>query len=221
MSTCPAKDIHCLYADNELQEPFKTEFEIHTASCTHCQKILSEYRFLRAKMQGISHTAFFSNASDSRVQLEEGYARLKARLSYKRVVLAEKRFGTARMLIPAAAAAIFVFTAAFTLRLSHTGLRQNQIDTLNAVSKSRAEPMQKRGIIAPENVSASSLASMFGNGYNFTLDTPQLTAIDVFKPELSSNVNYIRIPLTDVSQMPLMTTQETIKAFDFTEDRFR
>lgn len=221
MSTCPAKDIHCLYADNELQEPFKTEFEIHTASCTHCQKILSEYRSLRAKMQGISDTAFFSNASDSRVQLEEGYARLKARLSYKRVVLAEKRFGTARMLIPAAAAAIFVFTAAFTLRLSHIGLRQNQIDTLNAVSKSRAEPMQKRGIIAPENVSASSLASMFGNGYNFTLDTPQLTAIDVFKPELSSNVNYIRIPLTDVSQMPLMTTQETIKAFDFTEDPFR
>lgn len=221
MSTCPAKDIHCLYADNELQEPFKTEFEIHTASCTHCQKILSEYRFLRAKMQGISDTAFFSNASDSRVQLEEGYARLKARLSYKRIVLAEKRFGTARMLIPAAAAAIFVFMAAFTLRLSHTGLRQNQIDTLNAVSKSRAEPMQKRGIIAPENVSASSLASMFGNGYNFTLDTPQLTAIDVFKPELSSNVNYIRIPLTAVSQMPLMTTQETIKAFDFTEDRFR
>ena len=150
MSTCPAKDIHCLYADNELQEPFKTEFEIHTASCTHCQKILSEYRSLRAKMQGISDTAFFSNASDSRVQLEEGYARLKARLSYKRVVLAEKRFGTARMFIPAAAAAIFVFTAAFTLRLSHTGLRQNQIDTLNAVSKVARNPCKKEALLHPK-----------------------------------------------------------------------
>lgn len=222
MSTCPAKDIHCLYADDELQEPFKTEFEIHTASCGHCQKIVSEYRSLRAKMQDSSDISFLSSLSDDRSQLDEGYKRLKARLSYKKIVLPEKRFTGLQPLIPAAAAAaVFIFTAVFALRLSNTNIRQNQVYTPAAVSKSRAEPIQKRGIIAPENVSASSLASMFGTRYHFNLDTPQLTAIDFFKPELSPHVNYIRIPMTDVSQMPLISTPQTIIRFDLTEDPFR
>ena len=221
MSTCPAKDIHCLYADNELQEPFKTQFEIHTASCAHCRKILSEYRSLRAKLNAVSDTVLFPDTCNNGLQLDEGYKRLKARLSYKRVVLAEKRFGTTQTFISAAAAAVFVFTAVFTLRFANPRLRQSQIYTPSTVSKSRAEPMQKKGIIAPENVSALSVASMFGDGYRFTLDTPQLTSIDVFKPELSSNVNYIRFPLTAVSQLPLMPAQETIKPFDLTEDLFR
>lgn len=222
MSTCPAKDIHCLYADNELQEPFKTEFEMHTASCGHCQKILSEYRSLRAKMRDSSDISFLSNISDERLQLDESYKRLKARLSYKKVVLPEKRFNTVYTFIPAAAAAaIFILTAVFALRLPNTKFPQNQVYSPAGISKSRAEPIQKRGIIASENVSTRSLASMLGTRYQFTLDTPQLTAIDVFRPELSTNVHDIRIPLTDVSQMPLISASPVMIRFAFTEDPFR
>ncbi|WP_428771253.1 zf-HC2 domain-containing protein [Treponema sp. HNW] len=226
MSTCPAKDIHCLYADNELQEPFKTEFEIHTASCDRCRRILSKYRTLRKRVSDDSDLPAFLQDRPSLSELDEGYKRLKARLSYKKVVLPEQPFirtFSAKM-IPAAAAAVFVFTAVLALRTGNGGRTQNQVTIPASMSSVRAEPIQKRGIVAPENVSASSLASMFGTRYQFTLDTPQLTAIDVFKPELSTNVhnvNHIRIPLATVSQMPLISAVRTKEPFDFTEVSFR
>ena len=227
MSTCPAKDIHCLYADNELQEPFKTEFEIHTASCTHCQKILAAYRTVRERVRDSSDIRAFSQPASSMTELDEGYERLKARLSYKRVVLSEKPFirtFSAKIIPAAAAAAVFVFTAVLVLRMGNAAGTQNQVILPASISSTRAEPIQKRGIVASENVSASSLASMFGTSYRFTLDTPQLTAIDVFKPELSTNVNninHIRIPMAGVSEMPLISTAGTKEPFNLTEDSFR
>lgn len=223
MSTCPAKDIHCLYADNELQEPFKTQFEIHTASCARCQKILAAYRTARERVRDSSDIRAFSQPDFCITELDEGYKRLKARLSYKKVVLSEQPFirtFSAKM-IPAAAAAVFVFTAVFALRIGNAADAQNQVAIPASISSVRAEPIQKRGIVAAENVSASSLASMFGTRYQFTLDMPQLTAMDVFKPELSTEVSHIRIPLTEVSQMPLIPAVQTRTSFDFKEDPFR
>ena len=87
MSTCPGKDIHCLYADNELQEPFKTEFEKHTEGCPRCRKVLDGYLLLRSTLESDAANAVLSDS-----KLNEGYLRLKAQLSYKTVVMPDKPF---------------------------------------------------------------------------------------------------------------------------------
>ena len=53
MYTCPNKDIHSLYIDNELAEPYKTQYEKHLVACDSCRKELQKQqqihlRFLRS-----------------------------------------------------------------------------------------------------------------------------------------------------------------------------
>ena len=67
-----------------------------------------------------------------------------------------------------------------------------------------AEPIRNGGVFSNETLPASSLASALGTDYTVNIDMPKLTAIDVFKPELSSvNTSKIQIPLTGVSHIPL------------------
>ncbi len=216
MSTCPAKDIHCLYADGELQEPFKTEFEVHTASCPQCRKRLSRYLDIREKMRAESDTLSLSGT-----ELDEGYMRLKARLSYKKTVLPARNFSGAAFGGLSAIAAAAVFAVLFPLRFFGGSIRtqSNSVDSSSLAV--RAEPIQKRGIVAPENVPAASLVSLFGNGDDVRQDMPQLTPMDVFKPELSANISQIQIPLTAVSHMPLILITDHQTFYSIAEDPFR
>ena len=45
MSTCPTKEIHSLYLDNELPQTHKEQYEAHIAACDKCR---AEYEKLRA-----------------------------------------------------------------------------------------------------------------------------------------------------------------------------
>ncbi|MGI5173532.1 hypothetical protein H0R92_08020 [Treponema sp. OMZ 840] len=201
MSTCPDKDIHCLYADNELQEPFKTEFEKHTDTCPHCRNILQTYSALREALaeDTQSHTLCEKD-------LDEGYVRLKARLSYKTVIMPARPFNAVSLslkLLPAAA--VFALALILPPYLFKTAATKAQSGSFYSAAAVRAEPIQKRGIVASETIRAASLASVLGTNYRPNIDVPELTAIDVFKPELSTvkTVN-IQIPLSSVSQMPLI-----------------
>lgn len=198
MSTCPGKDIHCLYADNELQEPFKTEFEKHTEGCPHCRKVLEHYLFLRKALES---DAASSDLSDSR--LAEGYLRLKAQLSYKTVVMPDKPFSALSFsvkLVPAAA----VLALAVALPLRFFGkTAQSSYPAAVSTAAVRAEPIRNGGVFSSETLPASSLASAPGTDYTVNIDMPKLTAMDVFKPQLSSsNESAMQIPLTGVSHIP-------------------
>ena len=199
MSTCPGKDIHCLYADNELQEPFKTEFEKHTEGCPHCRKVLEHYLFLHKALES---DAASSNLSDSR--LAEGYLRLKAQLSYKTVIMPDKPFSLPAFsvkLIPAAA--VLALAVALPLRFFGKTAQSSYPAAVNTAAV-RAEPIRNGGVFSNETLPASSLASALGTDYTVNIDMPKLTAMDVFKPELSSvNTSKIQIPLTGVSHIPL------------------
>lgn len=194
MSTCPSKDIYSLYADNELPERFKKEFETHLLHCPKCRKVLDTYSALHTKLCKDAETLEL-NATE----LEEGYVRLKARLSYTSVVFPNKSFSSlALKLLPAAAALVFAVTLPFAVSAFKTTVLQ--IVTISS-SNVNAVPIQQRGILANDTVQAASLASALGTDYKITLDMPKLTSVNVFQPELQADNVKIYIPLSGVSDM--------------------
>ena len=199
MSTCPGKDIHCLYADNELQEPFKTEFEKHTDGCPHCRKVLEHYLFLRKTLESDA-----ANAALSDSRLAEGYLRLKAQLSYKTVIMPHKPFSLPALsvkLLPAAA--VLALAVALPLRFFGKTVQSSYPAAVNTAAV-RAEPIRNGGVFSNEILPASSLAFALGTDYTVNIDMPKLTEMDVFKPQLSSvSTSKIQIPLTGVSHIPL------------------
>ncbi|MBP5452686.1 MAG: zf-HC2 domain-containing protein, partial [Treponema sp.] len=47
MSTCPEKDIHSIYLDNELPAAYVADYEAHVESCPECKAQLEKLRMLR------------------------------------------------------------------------------------------------------------------------------------------------------------------------------
>lgn len=80
MSTCPEKDIHSIYLDNELPAAYVAEYEAHVNSCPECKARLEKMRAM--------HSVFAAdrkNMALSEEMLDKSYERLQARLSYSRV----------------------------------------------------------------------------------------------------------------------------------------
>ena len=109
MSTCPEKDIHSLYLDNELPANFAKQYEQHIASCPKCKAELDSMRAL--------HDALKADADSlklDQVFLDQSFERLQSRLRYSKVVSKSKDnkpllFPIVKKYAPAAAAAAFVF----------------------------------------------------------------------------------------------------------------
>lgn len=83
MSTCPNKDIHSIYLDNELPENFLAQYEDHIKTCEACQKQLQSLRNVRNLFQ--KGDASIINFTSTQKEKDDGYARLQARLSYSKI----------------------------------------------------------------------------------------------------------------------------------------
>ena len=81
MFTCPDDDIHCVYSDGELPQNFVAEYEAHVKGCPHCSAKLEKLLALKAAFKADSGTITLSQRD-----LDAGFSRLEARLSYKKVV---------------------------------------------------------------------------------------------------------------------------------------
>lgn len=118
MSTCPDKDIHSLYLDNELPENHVAEYEQHLQSCGKCKAALEKRRRLHELFAEDSR-----NISLSQQEMEASFDRLQARLSYKKVAHKTLVLGNAAraivkdMCIGAAAAAAVI--AILPLRMNN------------------------------------------------------------------------------------------------------
>lgn len=86
MSTCPSKDLHSVYLDNELPVSYKAEYESHIAACEKCQAQLKRLKSLRALLEADKSDVKFSEK-----ELDESYARLLARMSYSKNVQKSKK----------------------------------------------------------------------------------------------------------------------------------
>ena len=132
MSTCPTKEIHSLYLDNELPQSHKEQYEAHIAACDKCR---AEYEKLRAvrsvfekDAQAISPDKAFLDASYERLMLKMKYSKNAGRA----VRSVSPRFSsrTWKIAVPAIAAAA-VLALALPLKFA-TG--KANVKTMSATS---------------------------------------------------------------------------------------
>ena len=59
MDTCPEKDIHSIYLDNELPKQYLEKYQSHIASCPKCQMQLEQLKNIRQTLKDDSDSLFF------------------------------------------------------------------------------------------------------------------------------------------------------------------
>lgn len=117
MSTCPDKDIHSIYLDNELPGKYAKEYEKHVSSCPKCQSALEQLK----RTRNLLHADSDSLQLDS-VFLQQSFDRLQSRLRYTKVISKSEnrrtvKFPEVKKYIPAAVAAAAVFAVMIPLNL--------------------------------------------------------------------------------------------------------
>ncbi|MBQ9238044.1 MAG: zf-HC2 domain-containing protein [Treponema sp.] len=135
MSSCPNKDIHSLYLDNEIPDAYRTEYEAHIASCPKCAATLAQMQSMSALLKA-EDTEFRFDETDKTA----GYERLLIQMRYHKTAKAAARLSDSSLkyIFPAAAAAA-AFAVFFPLQLSGGGTRQTQ--TALATPITRAAPV--------------------------------------------------------------------------------
>ncbi len=206
MSTCQSEKVCSSYVDNELSQSLKHSFEKHMSACEHCAQKVKKYSEIRSTLR----------SGNESYNTEEGYNRLKDRMSFKANVNPPRQHTSViSMLVrvlPAVAAAVIV--AVLLPRIQH-GRRENQENLEYYPSSLLVEryfysdgdafgvaPMQLTGVILEQPLMLLSLDS---HAY-VSIDPTKFTEIDVFKPKNLTNNEPIEIILFD---SPAVVLQET------------
>lgn len=157
MFTCPNKDVHSIYLDNELPLEYVEEYEAHIKNCPKCQKQLSKLRGLNSLFAADSKMLSFSEKDRA-----DSFERLQARLSYKKVAhrtleLGKLSKGIAKdMFIGAAAAAVI----AVILPLRQTGAKA-PVQNFTPVARMSSYNLPTASVITDENL--TNLVTFLGD----------------------------------------------------------
>ena len=129
MSTCPTKEIHSLYLDNELPQNHKEQYEAHIASCEKCRAELEKLRavgdLFKADAASVSPDKAFMDASYERLMLKMKYSKNAGHTSYSKTNLRSWK-----IIVPVAAA-VAILALAIPLKLA-TG--RAGVKTMSATS---------------------------------------------------------------------------------------
>jgi hypothetical protein len=197
MSTCPEKDIHSIYLDNELPETYISEYEQHIKNCPKCTHNLEKLQKLHSdlKFDAEAHTP-------DHHFVDQSFERLQTRMHYVKVTHRAQKvsaFPVAGWTIPAVAAAVF---AVFIFVPKSESLTPAETTAIHAITRAAIRPIAKNGVIVDGNLTHTTLASLFNKGrtleaaetqtiseYQKTprLDTfnASLTSVDVFRPDFT------------------------------------
>jgi hypothetical protein len=227
MSTCPSKDIHSIYLDNELPEEYVKEYEAHIKICKKCAAELEELRTVHEML----HSDALSVTPDSHY-IEQSWQRLQTRMSYSRVTKRTSKFSTEQLkyVIPAAAAAA-VLAVLLPIRAGKTPSAV-QTAQITPIARQKIVSFAKNNIIINGNIKHEMLGpvtfsqsphtgfvlagtnadynSSFMQEYQVhgTID-PQLNDVDVFRPDFESNRTItIRITVPGITTPPISTEIE-------------
>ena len=221
MSTCPTKEIHSLYLDNELPQSHKEQYEAHIAACDSCKAQLEKLRAIRGVFQKdaeyVSPDQKFLDASYERLMLKMKYSKNTAHVSAPRV-----SSKTWKIIVPAAAAAA-ILALAIPLKLS-TG--KNGVKTMSATSSMYSQvPSQVTEQL--ENVSFGG-QNIFG--LNNAANEPRVTNVgnssaaaskliqdvEVFRPDFNGEQKTISIRITVPGNDDVPVTTEIEVPLDVT-----
>lgn len=223
MYTCPEKDIHSIYVDNELPAAYTGDYEAHVKSCPKCaaelEKIRAVHEALRADAGAHTPDEHF---------MEQSFERLQTRMSYSRITGSSKNtfaFSAFKWTIPAAAAAA-VFAVLF-IPLSLRSAVPATETAVHAITRAALKPIAKNGVVVDGNISRTTLASLFQSKKTLQsqsssqiasaaheqktitgtttvsaampLDdmlSDSLASVDVFRPDFSNGSSSITIKIT-------------------------
>lgn len=192
MSTCPEKDIHSMYADQELPEQYAAVYTSHVAGCASCRKQQQKIEHLRRLLKEDCSSLTIDNQA-----LEQSFDRLRARMSYHSVSrrAASPLSYSVRWAVPAAAAAL-VFALVLPLKtppVSGTEAAQVSSPVLSFSSfggETAAPVSYSRSGASPSSVYSMPALSGMNVSYNAQTDLslrPSFSSLDVFRPNLSSS----------------------------------
>ena len=217
MSTCPSKDIHSIYLDNEMPEIYKTEYESHLQNCPKCRAELERLKSLRALLQEGSDDELSQKALDAsfeRLQLKMKYSKNTGRHE-------KKSFGGFNYGIPAgisAIAAAAVFALIIPLRVN------TKIDNSAASETALAAPIIKksataanvsfgsgRNVSISDNIQGNVMHSAHGAGNGFLQNVSDnsvvknlIQDVDVFRPSFTEqNAKSIKITVPSMNTIPV------------------
>ena len=221
MSTCPTKEIHSLYLDNELPQNHKEQYEAHIASCPACKAQLEKLRavrdVLKADADVISPDKKFMDESYERLMLKMKYSKNAGHSSYSRANLCSWK-----VIVPAAAA-VAVLALAIPLRLA-TG--RAGVKTMSATSSiysqvpSQVSEQLENVAFAGENVfgfnTTSQDARITNVSNSSTAASKLIQDVEVFRPKFDGEEKTISIRITVPGNDDVPVTTEIEVPLDVT-----
>lgn len=219
MSTCPSKDLHSVYLDNELPEQYKAKYEAHVQSCPKCQKELEALRnlqkLLRTDADQITPDSHYMEQSFERLQIKLKY-RENTQLNKKNVYKTKNTNNTKRpnviLYSCMGAAAAAVFALIIPIRISNA--KGNVSSSATVASAVSAVAPQVSFGNAATNVSLNSGKTVIISG---NIDESVLTSdkygragknvshnsgVEVFRPHFDeANTVYIKITLPGIEDV--------------------
>ena len=221
MSTCPTKEIHSLYLDNELPQSHREQYEAHIAACDSCKAQLEKLRAIRGVFQKdaeyVSPDQKFLNASYERLMLKMKYSKNTARTSAPKVSAR-----TWKIIVPAAAA-VAILALAIPLKFA-TG--KAGVKTMSATSSMYS--------LVPSQVTEQLENVSFGSqnifGLNNAVNKPRVTNVgnssaaaskliqdvEVFRPDFDGEQKTISIRITIPGNDDVPVTTEIEVPLDVT-----
>ncbi len=167
MSTCPNKDLHSIYLDNELPLSYVKEYEDHVKNCPKCTAELQKLKNLHNLFQEDSKSIKFSEQD-----LDKSYERLLTRMSYHkntsktRNVFTFGKFNSAAKYIFTGVAAAAVIAVVLPIRLNNN-TSQNIASNQNFEPIQRPLPNSSFSDFSRNNQILSGSTASFGNTSNY------------------------------------------------------
>jgi len=206
MSTCPSHDIHSMYIDDELPEPYKSKYKEHVSECLQCSKTLQTLKSIHEELSNDAKDITFSQK-----EIDESFQRLQTKMRFANVTKVTQKsnhsinFFAYRILPAVAAALIIAVVLPLRLFTASSVSPSSTIPLLSAHDKAlQASFIEEKGIVRDANL----------NHYSLDVSSIQLTSMDLFRPELSDDGKMkISITLTGVANLPISKTDK-IDSFD-------
>lgn len=223
MSTCPEKDIHSLYLDNELPEVFIPEYKAHLESCPKCAAELEKMRTVHEALQADSRSINLD-----KVFLDQSFERLQSRMRYAKVVSQASSEEDNRIIkfpgkktarfIPAAvaAAAVFALMLPFSMRKT-TIIEYGQLSQIKRTNSALS-------VNNPTAMANTMNASFTGNlaGFDSRRNGYSNYSLDSFIPaQQVSNAAFGNMVPVQVSRSQFMDNADSSYSTLMSDDFFR
>ncbi|MCQ2981594.1 MAG: zf-HC2 domain-containing protein [Treponemataceae bacterium] len=198
MSTCPERELLCVYVDGELPEKYRVSLEKHIENCESCKRHLTQLQAIQTALQNDAGAMHFSDKA-----LDESFTRLQTKQNYRRVALAPSPRRTAGWYGLGAVAAAAILAVILPLQLRHNAALP-VIPMADAVHQTKM--LHEKGVAADNSATLAAFASYNRNTSEKSAVTVNLVkesletlaTIDIFRPELTDKAITITINLETV-----------------------